>query len=91
MADAYADFAKTPNSCADHGLVVTPSDVADLPFISNGLYIIGAGSVRVTTRTGDVISLPALPDGTIGWYWPFYVSRVWATGTTATAIVAVTA
>ncbi len=89
--DAYAAFSKTPNSCAEHGLVVTPSNTVDLPFISNGIYVIGPGSVKITTRAGDVISLPALPDGSTGFYWPFLVARVWATGTTATSIVALSA
>lgn len=88
MSDAYKSLAPTHNSSVETVVVVTPSDTVDLPFVSNGIFQIGPGSVRVTTRRGDVVTLPALPDGTIAWYWPIFITRVHATGTTATAIVA---
>lgn len=91
MKDTYKTLAPSHNSCVETMLVVTPSDSADLPFVSPGIWQIGPGTVRVTTRGGDVVTLPALPDGTIGWYWPVFTTRVHATGTTATAVVVGTA
>lgn len=67
--------------------LVTPADGSDLPFLTRGLSIAGAGAVRVTTAAGDTVTIPsgALAAGVVH---PLRVSRVWSTGTTATGIVA---
>lgn len=61
---------------------VVPSDVLDLPSASTGgLLIAVAGNLAVTLLSGatTLITVPA------GWI-PLAVTRVWATGTTATGI-----
>ncbi len=51
------------------------------------LYIGGsAGNVKVTTTNGDEVVFGNIQPGTV---LPVQVVRVWATGTTATAIVAI--
>ena len=91
MEDRYKHLAYSHNSSAEKVVVVSPSDVSDLPFVSNGFWIVGGGAVRITTRSGDVVTLPEIPAEAIGWYWPILTTKIWATGTTATAIVAGTA
>lgn len=71
---------------AKYAAAVATSDVADLP---NGparsLYIGGAGTLRVTMYgSGAVVDFPAVVAGP----FPFQVTRVHATGTTATGIIA---
>lgn len=66
------------------GLDVVPSDVA---FIENtrSLYVGGAGNVKVTLLSGVDITFSGVGAGT---FMPIQVTRVFATGTTATLIVA---
>ena len=73
---------------------VTPSDSVDVPSVStqdgsgnNGcvLYIGGAGNLKVTTAGGDEVTFSSVLAGS---FLPVQVVRVWATGTTATNIIA---
>jgi len=63
---------------ADHAVIVAPNDGVDLEFMARALLLNDAGTVRVTTRGGETVSLP-LQAG----YNPVSVSRVFATGTDA--------
>lgn len=60
---------------------ITPNDGADVPIL-RALYIEGAGSLRVTTAKGELrnLTVPAF------FLLPVGVTRVHATGTTATGI-----
>ena len=49
------------------------------------IYVGGAGDVKVTTFNGDEVTF-TMPAGGIV---PVQVTRVWSTGTTASALVAV--
>lgn len=71
-----------------HAFTVVPADGADqaVLFVPKGLYVGGAGDVKVTTALGDTVVFKAVPVGT---FIPVKVNRVWATGTTATFIVLV--
>ena len=72
---------------AHDAVLVTPSDSDDLPggLAKAGLYIGGAGNVRVTMASGADVTFSGVPAGTV---LRVAVRRVWATGTTATDIVA---
>ena len=65
------------------GFLVTPNDSADLAKPARTLFVGGYGAVKITTALGDTFIHPAI-DG----YLCMEVTRVWATGTTATDIVA---
>ena len=74
---------------------VTPSDTSNIPSVStedgsgnNGcvLYVGGFGNVKVLTVGGDEVTFTNIQDGT---FMPVQVLRVFATGTTATGIVAI--
>ena len=73
---------------------VIPSDSVDIPSVStqdgsgnNGcvLYIGGAGTLKVTTIGGDDVTFSGLIAGS---FVPVQVVKVWATGTSATNIIA---
>ena len=71
---------------AQGATLLTPSDSADLAIPSRGLYVGATGNVKVTMRGGDTLLFTGLAAGIIH---PLSVTRVWATTTTATSIVAV--
>lgn len=78
-------FAVSRSDPATSGAAVTPADGADLGSVSRALWVGGAGDVKVTLRDGTAVTLTAVPAGSL---LPLQCTRVWATGTTATAIVA---
>ena len=78
----------------ERAAVVTPSNTVDIPYIGGDgttpswpcvLYIGGAGNVRVQTAGGDDVVFNNVLAGT---FIPVQVTRVFATNTTATNIVA---
>nr|WP_254656134.1 hypothetical protein [Ketogulonicigenium vulgare] len=72
------------DSPASNAASITPSNTDDLPHVPRALYALGEGNVRVTMRGGgDPVVLPIL----VGVPLPVRVSRVWASGTTATGLV----
>lgn len=71
---------------------VTPSNTVDIPSITGGtsnngcvLYVGGAGNLTVDTVGGDTVTFTGVLGGS---FIPVQVTRVYATGTTATSIVA---
>jgi hypothetical protein len=70
---------------AHYAAVVTPSDTTDLLAASTAIFVGGTGNMRVTMLGGGIVTFTGLP---IGWH-SIRVTRVWATSTTATNIVAV--
>jgi len=77
----------------DHAAAVTPSDAGGLnlggvpaPSACRRLYVGGAGSVKIDTQGGETaVVFAAVAAGT---FLDVHATRVYATGTTATAIVA---
>jgi hypothetical protein len=70
---------------ATKALAITPNNGADLAFATRGIYIGGGGNLRVDMQDGGVdVTFVGLAAGTI---LPVRVSRVYATGTTATSLV----
>ncbi len=68
------------------GEAVTPSDTVNLSAPATGLWIGGAGAVSVQMYgDGATVVYPAVPAGSI---LPVQCTRVNATGTTATNIIA---
>jgi hypothetical protein len=69
------------------GAAITPSDTADVSIkFTRGIIVGGAGAVKVTLSSGAVLIFPSLAAGIIH---PICATRIWATGTNATSIVAV--
>jgi len=76
----------------ERAAAVTPSNTADIPYVGGGdinwpcvLFIGGAGNLRVLTAGGDDVTFTGVLAGS---FLPVQVKRVFATGTTATNIVA---
>lgn len=63
---------------------VTPNDATDLSEVTLSLYVGTAGTLKVTMNDGSVVTYPAIAAGR----HHLRVKRVWATGTSATGIVA---
>ena len=80
--DLYSAFARVPSLPASAVETITPNDSVDLPLVTLALNVATPGNVRVTTRAGDVVDVEVAA----GVAFPLRVSRVWATGTTATGI-----
>lgn len=79
--DPYANFNQTPASPAIDAFAITPNDSTDLTTIPRSLNIGVGGALKVTTMSGTTLVL-TVAAGVL----PLRVTRVWATGTTATNI-----
>lgn len=75
-SDAPGEFA----------VAVTPSDSTMIAQVPRALYIGTGGNVSVRMPRGNTVTFTSVPGGTI---LPVRVSRVNATGTTASNIVAI--
>lgn len=63
---------------------ITPSDAADLAEVTLNLYVSTAGAVKATMFDGSVVTYANLAAGR----HPLRIKRLWATGTTATGLIA---
>ena len=84
MSDAFADFTSGLESPALRIFEVTPSDTTDLAEVSRALNVGASGTVRVTTVEGTTATIQIAA----GIAFPIRAARIWATGTTAVNIVA---
>ena len=69
---------------ASNAAQVTPSDSVDLTYVSRAVFIGAAGTLSVEMHGGGTVSF----DAYAGMILPIRATRVNATGTTATGIVA---
>lgn len=85
MTDKYENYPAGLTSPPVHAASVTPDDNTDLPNVSRGVVIGGAGDLTVTMIGGDTVTFTLVAGVT----HPMRLARIHATGTTATNIVAV--
>lgn len=73
---------------AYNAAAVTPSDSTDLQFVTRGVYVGGSGDVKVNLAgdQGSGIVFKGVPAGAT---LPIAVTRILATGTSATNLVAI--
>lgn len=83
--NAFSRQQTTDRSPYTHGAAVTPHDTNELTTYSRGIYVGGAGNVKVTTVDGDAITYVAVP---VGVTLDIQAKIVWSTGTTATNLLA---
>jgi hypothetical protein len=69
-------------NAATGAAAITPNDSTVVDF--NGIYVGGAGNLAVTLLDGSEVTLTAVIVGTI---YPLRVTKVLATGTTATNLI----
>lgn len=85
MADSFSAYAEGLDSPASNAAAVTTSDTTDLDNTTRYLYVGGAGNLSLIFKGGQTVTLNSVPAGTM---LHVRVTRVRATGTTATNIVA---
>ena len=66
---------------ARDGESITPSDTGVISPVARGLYVGGAGNVKVDMVGGTALTFSGVAAGTV---LPIQVTRVYSTGTTAT-------
>jgi|DEB0MinimDraft_6_1074348.scaffolds.fasta_scaffold00156_29 hypothetical protein len=85
MTDLWADSDKRRiMDPFEHAVAVTPSDSADLSLVTRGIYIGSPGAVKVDMVGSGTVTFADLDIG----FYPLRVSRVYATGTAASSIIA---
>jgi hypothetical protein len=70
---------------ASHGFAVTPSDSTLLSETTRGIYVGTGGSIAALMASGASVSFASVPAGTT---LPVRLTKIMATGTTASDIVA---
>lgn len=68
-----------------HVVAVSPSNTVDLVTVSRGLWVGSVGDLKITTLGGETIVIAAVPSGS---FLPIRATRVFATLTTASSILA---
>ena len=85
MTDNFENIRPALESPAEGVLEVTPDDGTDLTVVSRALFIGVAGDIAVQAKDGSTATFSNLIAGFI---LPIRATRVLATGTTASGIVA---
>ena len=82
--DDYTGYSGGLESPLAHAREITPDDGTDIERVSRALHIGIGGDLRVTMAGGPTVTFRGL---SAGWH-PLRVSRIHASGTTASDIVA---
>jgi hypothetical protein len=85
MADLHYTTVPAADGPWHFAAAVTPADGADLANFSAALFVGGAGALKVDTVGGSTVTFTGVVAGTV---LQIRAKRVYATGTTATNIVA---
>ncbi len=83
--DMFKDFPTTPTSPIHDGAAVTPGDAAILAETTRALYIGQTGDLALRLAGGQDVTFRNVPAGSL---LPVRATRVLATGTTASGILA---
>lgn len=84
MSDMFDDHTAGLESPASHAFTILPSDIENLERTTRAIYTGTTGNLTVTMLSGDNVTFPNVPAGTI---LPVRSTRVLATGTTANQLV----
>jgi hypothetical protein len=85
---ATDNFSRQQTQTADpatNAVLITPSDSTDLATVTRAVYVGGTGNMKVTMQDSGTVLFSGIPAGTT---LPIRVSRIWATTTSATLIIA---
>lgn len=83
MTDPFKTYASGMSDPIVSASTITPDDTADLQTATRALFVGSGGNLRVTLVSGAIVTFESAG---AGWH-PLRVTRVWATGTTATGLV----
>lgn len=84
MSDQFEDHQTGLTSPAWAAAAIVPSDSVALTQTTRAIYVGQAGNLRLRMASADVVTLTAVPAGSL---LPLRVAQVLATGTTAGALV----
>ncbi|WP_404404943.1 hypothetical protein [Pelagibacterium halotolerans] len=84
MSTSFPGRAASTNGPAGDIFSITPDDAADLTQTIRGIYVGATGDLSVVAASGAQAVFVGVPGGTV---LPVSVSRVMATGTTASNLV----
>ncbi len=71
---------------AENAVEITTNDSTDLATDARGVYVGVSGNLKATLVGGTTVTFVGLASGVIH---PIQARRIWATGTTATSVIAV--
>jgi hypothetical protein len=81
---AAADNSGGTTAPASRAFNIAPGDGSDMAFETRAIWVGGAGTMKVATRAGDIVTLQGITAGSL---IPLRVVRVYSTDTTATLLV----
>ena len=84
-ADKFSRHETMDYSPATNAVAVTPHNSNELTYVTRGLYIGTSGDVKVTMHDSGTVTFVGVPGGVI---LPIRATIVFATGTSATNIIA---
>lgn len=85
MTDTFKSHTQNLTAPPASAAEIILSDSTDLPFVTRAIYIGGAGNLRVRMLDGAVVTFGNVQAGS---QYALRVDRVYATGSSATGIVA---
>jgi hypothetical protein len=84
MIDEFSKYGRSLISPAENAVEIVPGDSAQMPHASRAVYVGQGGDLRVQMLGGGIVTFRDIPSGTL---MPVRISRVFATGTDAAAIL----
>ena len=85
MADTFPVNSNDLGQPATGAAAITPHDTNELAVMSRYVYVGTTGNLKVTMRDGTTVTFTSVPAGTV---LPIRAKVIWATGSTASNIVA---
>lgn len=84
IVDTFSGHTIGPDDPIVNAATITTNNANDLPVVTRKIYVGTAGDLKVDMLGGGTVTLKSVP---VGWH-DIRVRRVYATGTTATDLVA---
>ncbi|MBA96011.1 MAG: hypothetical protein V7763_11360 [Sulfitobacter sp.] len=83
LIDNFSDYSSGLSGPICGGFDITPSDADEISQVTRAIMVSQSGDLSVELKSGDAIVLKNLIPGAV---YPFRISKVLSTGTTATGI-----
>jgi hypothetical protein len=83
--DTFRKHGRGLTAPPEDAAAIAPSDGAGLSHVTRAIYVGGGGDLRLRLLGGGLVTLAAVPAGSL---LPLRAVQVYATGTSATALVA---
>ena len=84
IINSHSNLSEGLNAPYDNASMVTPSDSADLAYVTRSLWIGAQGTLKVTMLGGGDVTFNVSQHMEL----PIRVTRIWSTGTSASDVVA---